>query len=220
MINASLLNFRPKFLGRIKLGVGLSLLTAVSACSVLPDPAPANTIYRMSALPASVMAQDDASVIRVDRPSAPIVFQTRDVVVSPDGQRLATAAQAQWIEVMPVMVQQAFIDVLSSRDDIIGVMPASGARTDTRVQFNIKNFEAQFDQGEGSPPKAVVSFSVTFSNASNRNLLGTYDVRKEVRADAASVSAIVDAISRANAEALTDIAQWLSAHPAHSGKRS
>jgi ABC-type uncharacterized transport system auxiliary subunit len=199
----------------LKSGFAGALLMGLTACSILPDPAPADTIYRMSALPASVMAEDDAFVIRIDRPSAPIVFQTRDVVVSPDGQRLVTAAQTKWVEAMPLLVQQAFIDVLASRKDLVGVMPASGARTDTRVQFHIKNFEAQFDQGEGNPPLAIVSFSATFSNAANRNLLGTYDVRKEARANAASVSAIVEAISQANAEALNDIADWLSAHPAH-----
>ena len=192
----------------------------LSGCNVLPDPLPADTIYRLRSMPQTVEAYDDASVIRVDRPSASIVFQSRDVIVSPDGQRLASAAQAKWSEVMPVLVQQAFIDVLESRPKLIGVLPASGARTDTRVQLAIKNFEAQFDRGEGAAPLAVVDLSVTFANASNRNLLGTYNVRKTQRADAASVSAIVRAISEANLAALADISEWLEQHPAHSTDQS
>ncbi len=184
---------------------------AVAGCSVLPDPKPADVIYRLGSIPETVPANEDAFVIRIDRPSAPIVFQTRDVIISPDGQRLASASQAQWSEVMPVLVQQAFIDVLAANPTLIGVMPASGARTDTRVQITIKNFEAQFDQGEGAAPLAVVEFSVTFANASNRNLLDTYNVRKTQRAEAASVSAIVNAISKANVDALTDITEWLAA---------
>lgn len=192
----------------------------LSGCNILPDPLPADTIYRLGSMPETVAANDEAFVIRIDRPSASIVFQSRDVIVSPDGQRLASAAQAKWSEVMPVLVQQAFIDVLESRPNLIGVLPASGARTDTRVQLAIKNFEAQFDRGEGAAPLAVVDFSVTFANASNRNLLSTYNVRKTQRADAASVSAIVEAISEANVAALTDIAEWLETQPAHSSDQS
>lgn len=192
----------------------------VSGCSVLPKPAPADTIYRLSEMPQPISANQGAYVIRVDRPSASIVFQTRDVIVSPDGQRLASAAQAQWSEVMPVLIQQAFINVLESRPNLIGVMPASGARTNTRVQITIKNFEAQFDRGESSPPLAVVDFTITFANASDRNFLGTYNVRKTSRAEAVSVSSIVEAISKANNAALTDITDWLEKRPEHQGSAS
>jgi len=133
--------------------LAISVLGAViSGCSILPDPAPANTIYRLSEMPAPVTANDDAFVVRVDRPQASIVFQTRDIVVSPYGQRLSTVAQAKWAEVMPVLIQQAFIDVLEARPNLVGVMPASGARTDTRLQITVKNFEAQFDRGPDTAP--------------------------------------------------------------------
>lgn len=199
----------------------MSLIGAVlTGCKILPDPAPANTIYRLSEMPQPVMASENASIVRVDRPQASIVFQTRDIVVSPDGQKLASAAQAKWAELMPVLIQQAFIDVLEARPSLVGVMPASGARTDTRIQITVKNFEAQFDRGPDSAPLAVVDFTVTFANASNRNFLGTYNVRKTHRAEAASVPAIVNAISRANVAALSDITDWLEKQPAHHSSAS
>lgn len=191
--------------------IGLSAVAFVSGCSILPEPAPADTIYRLSSSSDSVENNLDAEVIRIDRPSAPIVFQNRDVVVSPDGQRLASASQAKWSEITPILVQNAFIETLAARPDIIGVLPSSGARTDTRVQLSIKNFEAQFDRGQSSAPKAVVRYSATFADASDRSLIGTYEVMKTQRADAASVSSIVQAISLANREALTDISDWLVA---------
>jgi cholesterol transport system auxiliary component len=192
----------------------------MSGCTVLPDPAPANTIYRLSEMPEPVMANTEAFVVRVDRPQASIVFQSRDIVVSPDGQKLASAAQAKWAEAMPVLIQQAFIDVMESRPNLVGVMPASGARTDTRLQITVKNFEAQFDRGPNAAPLAVVDFTVTFANASNRNFLGTYNVKKTHRAEAASVPAIVNAISKANVSVLSDIADWLERQPAHQSSAS
>lgn len=181
----------------------------LTACSVLPKPAPADTIYRLGTFSDAVKASPDATVIRVDRPGAPLVFQTRDVVVSPDGQRLASAAQAKWAEAMPTLVQTALVDVFSTNPNLIGVLPASGARADRRVQLTIKNFEAQFDNGPDAAPLAIVRYTVTYANASNRALLGTYEVKKTQRARAKNVSQIVQAISSANEAALTDIANWL-----------
>jgi len=88
----------------IKSGALSLLALAVSACSVLPDPAPADTIYRLTSLNKSVPAASTATVIRVDRPVASVVFQSRDIVVSPDGRRLASAAQAKWIATMPNLI--------------------------------------------------------------------------------------------------------------------
>jgi len=185
-------------------------LLALSGCvSLLPEPAPADVVYRLSASNEGVPQSADAKVIRIDRPRAASVFQGQDVVVSPDGRRLASAAQAKWAEAIPDMIQNSFVDVLAERAGLVGVIPSSGARTDTRVHLTIKSFEARFDQGEGNAPLAVVHYAATLSNASNRNLLGTYDVKKTVRSSDIRISTIVEAMDNANQQALGVIADWL-----------
>lgn len=182
---------------------------ALSACSILPEPQPADIVYRLSLSGESVSPRADATVIRVDRPSAISVFNTRKIVVSPDGRRLATAAQAQWPEGTPSMLQETLIDALSRTPDLIGVLPQSGTRTDTRIHITIKNFEAQFDQGPQAAPLAVVRFTATLANASDRRLIDTFSTRHEVRADAARISEIVEAIEAANDAAMQDIVDWV-----------
>jgi len=185
-------------------------LTALSGCvSLLPDPAPADVVYRLSASNEGVQQSSIAKIIRIDRPRAASVFQGQDVVVSPDGRRLAFASQARWAESIPDMVQNSFVDVLAERSGLVGVIPSSGARTDTRVHLTIKSFEARFDQGEGAAPMAVVHYAATLSNASNRNLLGTYDIKETVRSSDIRVSTIVEAMDKANQQALNAIADWL-----------
>ncbi|GLQ19300.1 ABC-type transport auxiliary lipoprotein family protein [Algimonas porphyrae] len=184
--------------------------SALAGCSIIPDPAPADIIYRLSLSGESVPASPNATVIRVDRPSATSVFNTRSIVVSPDGRRLSTAAQAQWPEGTPSMLQEALIDALSRNPDLIGVLPQSGTRTDTRVHLTIKNFEAQFDRGETAAPLAVVRYTATLANAADRRLLDTFVTRHEVRADASRVSAIVMAIEKANDAAMKDIVDWIA----------
>jgi cholesterol transport system auxiliary component len=183
---------------------------ALSSCvSLLPDAAPADVIYRLGAINEGVPQSPLAKVIRIDRPRASSAFQGKDIVVSPDGRRLASAAQAKWAESIPDMVQGSFVNLLGQRAGLVGVIPSSGARTDTRVHLTIKSFEARFDQGEDAAPNAVVHYSVTLSNASDRKLLGTYDIKKTVRSADIRVSKIVEAMDKANQQALNSIADWL-----------
>jgi len=152
-----------------RLLLSMACAISLSACvSFLPDPAPADVIYRLSSQSQTVPAKSDAWVLRIDRPSAAFIFQNQDIIISPDGQRLAAASQAKWAEVTPVLVQEAMVDILSERANLVGVLPASGARTDTRLHLTIKKFEAHFDNGEASSPLAVVEYDVVMAQASTR----------------------------------------------------
>ena len=186
-----------------------SAALALTACSILPDPKPADIIYRLSLAGESVEARPDAEVVRVDRPSASTVFNTASIIVSPDGRRMSQAAQARWAELIPLLVQESLVDALSRSPAVIGVLPSSGARTDTRVHLTIKNFEAQFDRGEGQAPLAVVRYTATLADASDRSLIDTFVSRQEVRADAINVSQIVEAMEDANNAAMSEIVAWL-----------
>lgn len=201
----------------VKLITSLVAVFGLSAClsSVLPEPAPADTIYRLLPQKSAVEAQSDATIIRIDRPSAPKALMGQDVILSPDGRRLAAAALARWSEPLPAMIQRSFFDELSSREILVGVLPTSGARTDMRAHLTVRNFEAEFDQGEQSAPLATVQYTVTLSDAGSRKLLGTFDVRKTIRAGSTNVSAIIRAQDTANAAAMSDIADWLErqVHP-------
>lgn len=191
------------------IAAALSLSACVS--DLIPDPQPADVVYRLSVDSRSVAARSDAYVLRVDRPAMSKALQGQRIVVSPDGRRLAVAGQARWAEPLPALIQSAFLDVMSARDGLVGVLPTSGARSEFRVHLTVRNFEAHFDNGEGTAPLAVVHYAVTLSNASSRSLLGTYNVRETMRADSFSVPQIVEATDRANRAALNDISDWIEA---------
>ena len=188
---------------------GLALMAVSSCASILPKPAPADTIYRLSAVNNAVPQNTNAKIIRIDRPGAASIFQGYDIIVSPDGRRLAAASGARWSELVPDLIQHSFVDVLAARPGIVGIIPSSGARTDTRIHLTVKSFEARFDNGELSAPMAVVHYTATLANASNRELIGTYDVEKMVRSSDIRVSTIVEAMDKANQQALNELADWL-----------
>jgi len=192
----------------------VSALTLLSACTSLipiPEPSAANTVYRFSASTqdVSVVPNSDAIILRVDRPTVPRPLAGRNVIVSPSGNRILTASGAEWAEKVPDLIQGSIMDVFASRAGIVGVLPVSGARTELRIHLNVRNFEAVYDQGEEAAPLAVVRYTATLANASNRNLIGSYDVRKTERARDNRVSEIVRAQDRANAAAINAITDWV-----------
>lgn len=194
----------------VKLSLLSTLFTCLTGCvSLLPDSVPAGTVYRLSTAKENVPQSPNPFVIRIDRPSVSSVFETTDIIVSPDGRRLASAGGAEWAEVIPVMIQGSFVDLMGQYPNLVGISPSSGVRTDTRLHLTVKSFEAQFDQGEETPPLATVHYGVTLLNASNRNLLGSFDVKKTIRADEVRVSSIVKAMDNANQQALEDVILWL-----------
>jgi len=194
----------------IKITVSAALGLMLSGCiSILPDPEPAATVYRLPSYDVALPAAANAVVMRVDRPTAPLALSGQDIIVSPDTTRLVVASQARWSEDIPILVQQSILEELGQHPSLTGVGPLSGARAEQRLHITIRNFEAQFDDGETSPPLAIVHYMVTLSDASTRKLIGTYDVRKTARANSIRVSSIVEAQSQANREILADIANWL-----------
>jgi len=93
---------------------------ALSGCvSLLPDAAPADVIYRLGVIKLGVPQSPSAKVIRIDRPRASASFQGKDIIVSPDGRRLASAAQAKWAESIPDMVQGSFVNLLGQRAGLV-----------------------------------------------------------------------------------------------------
>lgn len=195
-------------LAAMNLGGCLSLL--------LPDPAPAKKIYRLSPdLQTSVTAERNLSAnaftIRVDRPNASKALQGYNLAVSTDKASLAKIADAQWEDSLPTLVQKAFVYELNTRSDLIGLLPTSGARTTYRVHLTIRHFEARFDRGEDAAPNIVIDYLATLSDAGSRELIGSQSFHREQRARSQNVADIVASKSAANTALLTEISDWLSA---------
>lgn len=188
--------------------VGAATL-ALSGCSILPKPAPPDIVYRLSLDGDSVTPLPNAEILQVDRPSATSIFNSTSIVVSPDGRRLSSVSEARWPEAIPLMIQEAFVDALRRSPNVIGVLPSSGARTDTRLHITIKNFEAQFDQGPDAAPLAVVRYTAEIANASDRKLIGTFSTRQTLRAKEGRVSSIVEAMEIANNKAMLEVVEWI-----------
>ncbi len=196
----------------------LGLAASLSGClSVLPDPDPAPTLYRLNSNFTPAAQSAAAELVRVDRPAASQVFSTSDIVVSNAEQKLSVVAKANWAESMPSLVQSTMIDALEASPRFIGLTSTSGANTKTRLNLSIQNFEANFDNGQKNAPLAIVSYRVTYSNIANRKLLGTFTAKQTRRAESINVSSVVSAIEAANQATMVDIVQWMEGRQSRSG---
>ena len=188
--------------------IGLS--SGLAGCiSLLPSPKPAAVVYRLDTDLSAVAPNATAEVVRVDRPTAPLIYGSSNIIATVDGKTLTSVALSNWSESMPFIVQNSLVTALEGSAEFVGVTPTSGARTQTRVHLTIGNFEANFDNGEDAAPLAVVKYRVTYARADDRELIGTYNVSQTHRADSINVSSIVDAMETANQAAMVDVVNWL-----------
>ena len=187
----------------------LSALTMSACVSILPDPVPASIVYKLETPSETAVPLPGAKIYRIDRPTAPIGLINDRIIVSPDGDTLSMVERANWAQSIPELIQHSFMDEMASRATMVGVLPASGARTEFRAHLTVRNFDAVFDEGPDRPPAARVSYMATVSDAGTRDLIGTYSVSKTVRADSVNVSSIVKAQSEANRSAIDEVADWM-----------
>ena len=191
----------------------------LSACvSVLPKPAPAPTVYRLTVPEyADRQAVVPSKVINIEYPLAPRPIGGADIMLSSDNRSLTAAANAHWAEPVPDMIRNTLIDALAANSDITGVIPKGSTRVPFRLNTDVRRFEAVFDRGPESGPLAIVQLNLSLTGTKSRNLISTRTIRTEARASTASVSAIVSAQEAATLDATRQITQWLDS--AMSGPR-
>lgn len=188
----------------------LVLSASLSGClSILPDPTPAPSVYRLTTQAQPVDKSATAELIRIDRPTATHVFNSSNIVVTKKGQKVSTIAKAKWSQATPDLIQESLISALEGSSQFVGLVSISGAQTETKLHLYVKNFEADFDNGSDNAPLAIVEYRVTYAQGADRKLLGTYTIRKTRRASSINVSSIVSAIEQANDAAMSDIVTWL-----------
>lgn len=200
------MNFRLKVASIV-----LATLAGLGGCvSLLPDPKPAPTVYRLAVLEGdAVTANPDAKVINIEYPTAPRALNGTDIILSPDGRRLTAAAQANWAEAVPSMLRNTLIEVLTQDPDMIGMIPRGSTRVQYRLNIDIRRFEAVFENGEDAAPVAMVRLNLSLTDTSSRQLIGSHTFSKRIAASAKSVSSIVRAQDAATSAAMHETIGWL-----------
>ncbi|MEZ5824734.1 MAG: ABC-type transport auxiliary lipoprotein family protein [Geminicoccaceae bacterium] len=151
----------------------------------------------------------DSAVI-IDPPSATAGLNTARIALRPDPTLLEYYANAIWIDVVPVMVQNLMVESLDATDRIDAFSPveASGIRSDYALRLHIREFQAEYDEGTSKPPIVNVRLEARLLKLPRRDSLATVSFQHFERASATSVEAVVRAYDDTLGKVLKHMVEW------------
>jgi cholesterol transport system auxiliary component len=127
-------------------------------------------------------------------------------------------ANAAWTDHLPRLVQVALVEAFENSARIQAVSSDSeGFHSDYVLQAQIRNFEARYDQPDGTPT-VWVRIESKLAPSRGREIVASLNSVHQVPASANSVPAVVRAFGDALGAVLSDVVNWtLSAPPPGTG---
>ena len=220
-----MLRLRLPAVRRLPFGLALVLLVlqlggcaALDALEVISREPP--RLYNIT--PKSTFAPDlptvDARLI-VEVPTATAGLNTARIALRPTPTTLDYYAGGQWIDVMPVMVQNLLIESFDNSDriDVLG-RETVGVRADYALITHIREFQAEYPNGIEGPPEVRVRLQVRLVELPRRTHVASTSAEATVRARQVSTDAVVLAFDEAFGRTVKESVEWatreLAAHEA------
>ena len=191
--------------------LGLSSAVLLTGClSLLPAAQNAPSIYRMdiSTNQPAVEKLQSAPIIIIPKPITTRALSGDEIVLSPDGRRIAYAASARWVEPVPSLVHNALLEGFSQSRSVVALPTGTAVRGDYSMQVQVHSFEAVFDNGEDAAPMANIRLTLTLTNVKDRSLSGQKEITVSQRSASRGVGDITTAQTQATASAVAQVVDW------------
>ncbi len=154
--------------------------------------------------------------LAVSRPEMAQMLDT-DRIVLVRGAIMDYYADAQWTDPTSRLLQELLVEAFEKSGKILGVGRDTGeVRADYILQTQVRDFEAQYQGGNGAPTVSVV-ISAQLTAARTRDVTASFEATKSVPAAQNTVPAVVEAFDAATSAALEDIARWALRTPSAAG---
>ena len=206
--------------GRVLVIAACLALGACAAALDLATPDPPR-LYELT--PKSTFADDLPEVparLSVEVPTATAGLNNARIALRPTATTLEYYARANWIDVVPVMVQNLLVESFDNagKIDVLG-RGVVGVRAEYALLTHIREFQAEYD-GAGVP-KIRVRLQARLVRLPRRVSLGSTSEEFVVEAKDTSMPAIVRAFDEAFGKAAKRLVEWTirrsaSAETAHS----
>lgn len=183
---------------------------ALSACvSLLPKTKPAH-LYRFGQPVSAASITAPIGSVGVFRTNA--AFQREaagDRLLTITNGKAAYVAETRWVAPAAVLWDEAVVAAFDADEGHVRLIARGEPATAPYVlRLDVRNFEAQYDQGPKAPPVVVVRVRAAITSTTDRGLVGEKLFEKRIRAGDNRVSAIVPAYDRAVAEVLAEVVAW------------
>lgn len=203
--------------GLLRLGVSALLLPLASACSPLAlGRRTPPSLHRLT--PKTTFADALPKLgdrLMIEPPSAASGLNTARIALRPEPMALDYFADAQWVEVVPIMVQVLLAESFDASGTFDVLSPeSSGLRPDFVLRAFIREFQAEYDQGLDQPPLINVHLQVRLLRMPRRQSLGTFTASEVVRAAGSSLDQVILAFDTALGRVQRRIVQWTAAEAA------
>lgn len=195
-------------------GVGRALVVAaclaLGACAAAlklasSEPPP---LYELT--PKSTFADDLPAVdarLSVEVPTATAGLNSARIALRPTSTTLEYYARANWIDVVPVMVQTLLVESFDNtgKVDVLG-RGVVGVRAEYALLTHVREFQAEYD-GDGAP-KIRVHLQARLVRLPRRTSVGSTSEEAVVQAADTSIVAIVRAFDEAFGKTAKRVVEW------------
>ena len=192
-------------------GTSLALVLAGGACTPLAIARrPPPTLHRLT--PKTTFADDLPDLgyrLMVEPPTAASGLNTARIALRPGPMSLDYFADAQWIEVVPIMVQVLLLESFDASNVFDVLAPEStGLRPDFVLRIFIREFQAEYDQGLAQAPWVNVHLQIRLLRMPRRESLATFSASEAVQAAGTPLDQVIIAFDEALGRVQRRIVEW------------
>jgi len=185
--------------------------SAIAACTPFTlarrEPATLHRLTLLTTVPDNLPVLDRRLLI--EPPTAASGLNTARIALRPDPMLLDYFANAQFVEVLPIMVQDLVRDSLDATGSLDVLGPdATGLRADYVLRLHIQDFQAEYDRGLGQPPLINIRIQLRLLGLPRRESLATARGQQTLRADGTALETVIQGFDQAMGLVLRRIVTW------------
>ncbi|WP_407293662.1 ABC-type transport auxiliary lipoprotein family protein [Stutzerimonas zhaodongensis] len=189
----------------------LALLSAASACSVLPE-SETLRIFLLPTTPTQQQASEPTTqqALRINTPQASRILASQRIAVVPQGNEISAYGGARWSDTAPVLLRDRLIEAFQ-RD---GRLPSVSNEdvnlySDLSLHSDLRAFQSVYIDGK---PVVIIKLDARLVNRNDQHTLANR--RFEIRQPSTdpSVENVVEAFGLAADRLSAEIVEWTLSH--------
>ena len=187
------------------------LASLLGACTgVLPGTGPPPDLYTLT--PKSTYPDTLPRVnwqLVIEEPVAAGGLNTQSIALREIHLELAYFAGARWTERATRLVQTLLVESFENTGKIVAVgRQVIGLRSDINVKSELREFQAEYFDGQDRAPNVRVRLNVKLIRQPRREIVASQNFEALLRAPGTSMPIIIETFDEALGDVLKDVVRW------------
>lgn len=203
----------PSFSRLLVRALAPAALLLLSACSILPKPAPVDVYLLPAATPPNpAAAQALPWSLRVTRPASSGLLAGQRILVLPQDNRISYYKGANWSDPAPVLLRNRLLDALRSDGRIAALSNDDRIlNADFELDSDLRAFQSEY---HGGNPQALVRLDVRLVRPATQRIVASRRFEMRQPASGTAVTDVVTAFGAAADGLAAELADWTVAQMA------